>query len=373
MGPIMRGAFAVLVLATVLSTLFVTWYAPAQATETPAPEVRQALVMARATQEPTPSPEVTSSSEMTSGSEAFVLDPGPEPEPEPVVTVTVTITPSPSPSVPPSQRPGKVRVGYLAQRGPFGGTSTVKTLDTSGEIAWLTHVNYAFANIDPDTLTCASGVTRPPSSDPGDPDQGDGAGDAWADYQRGFTAAESVDGVPDAPDAALAGNFNQLKKLKARHPGLKTLISIGGWTYSKYFSDVARTAASRQKFVKSCVDTYIRGDLPVAGGRGGPGSARGVFDGIDIDWEWPGAQGHVGNHVTGEDKDNLTALLAEFRAQLDALGRAMGRRYLLTAYLPDDPEKIHAGWDLDRIYDSLDFSSIKGRGAHAVGGGSVLL
>ncbi|MGN9911639.1 hypothetical protein ACTMTJ_29275 [Phytohabitans sp. LJ34] len=37
------------------------------------------------------------------------------------------------------------------------------------------------------------------------------------------------------------------------------LISIGGWTYSKFFSDAAATPASREKLVRSCVDIYIKG------------------------------------------------------------------------------------------------------------------
>ncbi|MEW9534413.1 glycoside hydrolase family 18 protein [Microbispora sp. NPDC049125] len=303
-----------------------------------------------------------------------------------MVTVTVTITPTPTPkptsaqtsaptSTVPSPSATRVtpKVGYLAQRGRYGATSTVRELDAGGMASRLTHVNYAFANIDPVTLTCVTGVTRPPAPDPEDPDQGDGAGDAWADYLRGFSAAESLDGVADPPDTPLAGNFNQLKKLKARHPGLKVLISIGGWTYSKYFSDAARTSANRQRFVKSCLDAYIRGDLPPIGGRGGPRSAEGVFDGVDVDWEWPGSEGHLGNHVEGDDRRNLTALLAEFRAQLDALGEATGRHYLLTAYVPSDRAKLDAGFDLGGIRGFLDFTNTQGASVHAVRDGAVLL
>ena len=48
-----------------------------------------------------------------------------------------------------------------------------------------------------------------------------GQGDAWADYQTRFTAADSVDGVADTFNQPLAGNFNQLKELKAKYPNLK--------------------------------------------------------------------------------------------------------------------------------------------------------
>src|SRR5262245_48242302 len=126
----------------------------------------------------------------------------------------------------------------------------------------------------------------------------------------GYTSANSVDGSTDAWNQPLKGNFNQLKELKAKYPHLKVLISLGGWTYSKYFSDVAATDAARKKFVSSCIDIYIKGNLPVYNGAGGPGTGVGIFDGIDLDWEWPGAEGHPGNHVGPNDKANNTLLIA---------------------------------------------------------------
>ncbi|MFI9576998.1 glycoside hydrolase family 18 protein [Microbispora rosea] len=376
----MRGAFAVVVLSAVLSSLFVVWYGPARATETGATAVgqtqaRSRVVVRRAAAPAPPAPVRAAVAPAQAAAPVQAVVPAhaapvhaaaPAAVPEVTVTVTVTVTPSPSPS------PGRIRVGYVSQRGAYGATSTVRDLDASGLAGRLTHVLYAFANIDAESPACLSGVTRPPAPDPNDPDQGDGAGDAWADYQRGFTAAESLDGVADPPDAPLAGNFNQLKKLKARHPDLKALISIGGWAYSKYFSDVARTAATRQRFVKSCLDTYIRGDLPGAGGRGGPGSAAGVFDGIDVDWEWPGGEGHLGNHTGADDRRNLTALLTEFRAQLDALGAATGRHYLLTVYLPADADRIDAGFDLEKLVGLVDFVNVQRDGRHAVREGAIL-
>ncbi|MET7424846.1 glycosyl hydrolase family 18 protein [Dactylosporangium sp. NPDC005555] len=262
------------------------------------------------------------------------------------------------------------KVGYFVQWGIYGRQYFVKNLDTSGAAAKLTHVNYAFANLDPVNLTCLQGVTRGTTQNPQDPDQGTGAGDADADYARPFSAAQSVDGVADTGWETLRGNYNQLRKLKAKHPGLKVLISLGGWTYSKYFSDAAATQASREKLVRSCIDVYIKGNLPLYNGAGGPGSAAGIFDGIDLDWEWPGAEGHPGNHWGPQDKANNTLLLAEFRKQLDAIG---GKRYLLTAFTPADPAKIAAGWDITHndgtpsVFDSLDFANVQGYDFHGAG------
>ncbi|GAB1824169.1 glycosyl hydrolase family 18 protein [Herbidospora sp. RD11066] len=262
---------------------------------------------------------------------------------------------------------GYAKVGYFVQWGIYGRQYFVRNLDTTGAAAKLTHLNYAFGNIDPVNLTCLQGVTRGTTANPQDPNQGDGSGDADADYGRPFSAAQSVDGVADTGWEALRGNFNQLKKLKAKHPHLKVLISLGGWTYSKYFSDVAATDAARKKFVTSCLDIYIKGNLPMAGGAGGPGVAAGIFDGIDLDWEWPGAEGHPGNHVSPADKANNTLLIAEFRRQLDALGAQTGKRYQLTAFTPADPVKVAAGWDLPEVAKSLDIFNVQGYDFHGAG------
>lgn len=257
------------------------------------------------------------------------------------------------------------KVGYFVQWGIYGRQYFVKNLQDSGAAGKLDIVNYAFANIDPNNLTCLNGVTKGTTADPEDPEQGTGAGDADADYARPFSAAQSVDGVADDGWGTLRGNFNQLKKLKKLHPNLKIVVSLGGWTYSKYFSDVAATDASRKKFVSSCIDMYIKGNLPEYNGAGGPGTAAGIFDGFDVDWEWPGTgTGHPGNHYSPNDKDNLTLLLAEFRKQMDALG---GGHRLLTAFTPADPQKIGDGWDLSKVFDSLDVANVQGYDFHGSG------
>jgi chitinase len=74
---------------------------------------------------------------------------------------------------------------------------------------------------------------------------------------------------------------------------------------------------------------------------GGAASAAGLFDGIDIDWEYPAsASGHVGNHYSASDTANYTLLLQKFRTELDAYGASIGKHYLLTAALPSGQDKI---------------------------------
>jgi chitinase len=190
--------------------------------------------------------------------------------------------------------------------------------------------------------------------------------DEWADYQKPWSAAESVNGQEVTWPRPILGNFQQLKALKQQYPKLKVLISLGGWTFSKYFSVAAMTKQSRERFVSSCVDLFIKGNIPSPGwgGMGGPGAAAGVFDGIDIDWEWPGSEGNAGNIISDQDKANLTRLLAEFRRQLDKAGERAQRDYLLTQFLPAAPAKIDAGFEVSRIFKYLDFATVQGYDLH---------
>jgi GH18 family chitinase len=259
--------------------------------------------------------------------------------------------------------PGGVgeRVAYFPSWSVYANQFYPKTVDTNGTAARLTSMMYAFENIDPVNLTCMA-VNKPGTSDDNNPDGNDGAGDAWADYQMSFTADQSVDGVADQWAQPLKGNFNQIKKLKARYPSMKVLVSIGGWTYSKWFSDAAATPASRQKFVRSCVDMYIRGNLPMLGDdpAGGTGAAAGVFDGIDIDWEFPATEARPGNHFRPADTANYTALLAEFRRQLDAIG---GKHYALTAAVPAGPDAI-GNIQVGQIGQYLDLANVMSYDMH---------
>jgi chitinase len=243
------------------------------------------------------------------------------------------------------------RVGYFTQWGIYSGYF-VKNIETSGSAARMTVINYAFGNVSEDGRCFEVNQA--------------GQGDAWADYQRPASADESVDGVADTDDQRLAGNFNQLRKLKQRHPNLRVVLSLGGWTWSKYFSNAA-LPENRKQFVASCIDLFVKGDLPVLAdspGRGGPGSAAGVFDGFDLDWEWPGSEGNAGNVIRPEDKQNFTALVSEFRAQLDALKRQTHKDYVLTAFLPANPSKVTAGFDVKKIFKKMDFATVQGYDLH---------
>ena len=132
------------------------------------------------------------------------------------------------------------------------------------------------------------------------------------------------------------GNYNLLQDLKVSHPHLKTLISLGGWSLSGEFSDIALTQDRRETFVSDCVDFMI---------------AYG-FDGIDVDWEYPGGGG-LSQNYRAEDKENFTLLLQEFRDQLDALGQG----HLLTIAGPGGDDKI-ANMEVAEVVDILDWVNV---------------
>ncbi|MCF4123234.1 glycosyl hydrolase family 18 protein [Antribacter sp. KLBMP9083] len=246
-------------------------------------------------------------------------------------------------------------VGYFPAWVPPGGDYQVADLVRTGAVSDLTHLNYAFGNITSD-LVCDIADTVGPEGIDGDPD---------ADYLHLVAAEDSVDGVGDTAGQALAGNFNQLRELKAVAPELKILISIGGWTWSDNYSDAVATPESRARLVESCIDLYIRGNLPVYGAQGGEGVAAGIFDGIDIDWEWPGADGEHPSPRPEEDQENFLAFMELLRARLDAVGAETGEDYLLTGFAPAGWwPRTNGGWVNPRLSAVIDFLNVQGYDYH---------
>ena len=109
-------------------------------------------------------------------------------------------------------------------------------------------------------------------------------------------------------------NLTNLDLLKQRNPQLQILISIGGWSWSKNFSDAVMSDSSRQIFAASAVEIIRKYQL----------------DGVDIDWEYPGMQGDKDNVFRPEDKQHYTLMFQAIRGELDSLEIETGRKKLLT-------------------------------------------
>ncbi|OKJ27909.1 glycoside hydrolase family 18 protein [Streptomyces sp. CB01580] len=194
-----------------------------------------------------------------------------------------------APAASPTAAGDKV-VGYFTNWGVYQRNYHVKNIETSGSADKLTHINYAFGNVTGGK--CA-------------------IGDSYADYEKAYTADQSVDGVADTWDQDLRGNFNQLRKLKKLHPDLKVIWSFGGWTWSGGFGEAAKNPAA---FAESCYNLVED-----------PRWAD-VFDGIDIDWEYPNACGLTCDTSGREAYGNLLA----------ALRSKFGADNLVTAAIPAD-------------------------------------
>lgn len=140
--------------------------------------------------------------------------------------------------------------------------------------------------------------------------------------------------VCHTPSDAQAKEFAQLRRLRASHPQLRLLLSIGGWSAAPQYSDAALTPASRRAFARACVTEYV---------------ARSGFDGLDIDWEFPVRGGVI--PARPQDKRNATALLREIRLQLDALAKTTHRRYYLTVATPAGTWQQGGAYSVSDSYD----------------------
>jgi chitinase len=132
-------------------------------------------------------------------------------------------------------------------------------------------------------------------------------------------------------------NFKALAALKQKYPALHLMVSVGGWNNSQkkvngatIFSTIAADAKLRKAFVQSCLDRFILRSPP-------------LFDGIDIDWEFPQSQ----------DQANVSLFVHELRTQLNAAGRQQGRHFFSTMAIGVWPEQYFVA-----VQTSLDWFKV---------------
>lgn len=190
------------------------------------------------------------------------------------------------------------------------------------DVTQLTHINYAFSDL------CWKGFSSSgrPCQNPNIPLQ--------ADYV--FDGEMVIgDGEVDID------NMARLNALKADNPNLKLIVSVGGWSWSDHFSRIAMEEKTRRAFANSVVDFLREYDL----------------DGLDVDWEYPVADGEPDNSRDPKDKENYPLMMKVLREALDAAGTVDGKYYLLTiASAQSDAFVVNADLANSSVY--LDFINI---------------
>jgi chitinase len=192
--------------------------------------------------------------------------------------------------LPPRKPASYVVIAYV---GGFRGLLNADSI----QVEKLTHINYAFVDIRD--------------------------GKAWLHNEHNDTT-----------------NFRRLTAARSRNPALRILISIGGWSWSKHFSDAVLTDSSRTVFAASATAIVAEYGL----------------DGVDIDWEYPGMQGD-NNVFRPEDKGHYTLMFKALRESLDSLGRITGKTYQVTTAVGASEEYIlHTAMDSAQRW--LDFVNV---------------
>lgn len=182
---------------------------------------------------------------------------------------------------------GKVNIGYFVNWGIYGRNFQPQDIATST----LTHILYSFADCD-----ASSGAVK--------------LTDTYADQEKHYaTDSWSESGTN------LYGAMKQLYLLKQANRSLKTLLSVGGWTYSQsgHFNFVTN-AGARATFISTAI-TLLEDN---------------GFDGIDIDFEYPSST---------DQGNGLASLLSELRSALNAHAASKGDTtpYLVTAAVGAGP------------------------------------
>jgi chitinase len=205
-------------------------------------------------------------------------------------------------------------VGYYTNWAQYrkGCPFTVADVDAS----LLTHINYSFAKVD----AGPGGKANP----------------KW-----------TIAAYDPKADLGPTGGYAQLNALKKKNPGLKTSLSIGGWSHndpaekpdiSWMFTTMAEKAESRAEWIKNTIEYMRKND----------------FDGIDIDWEYPADPTRGGRSI---DTNNFTALLNELRAAVDAEGKKSGKDPLILTIAAPAGVAVR-GLDLPKIWQPLDWINL---------------
>lgn len=192
----------------------------------------------------------------------------------------------------------------------------------------LTHLNFAFVDFD------ASGNL------------------AFTDKDAALGAPVGMAGVQW--NSANSGILSAFQKLRAENPNLRIGVSLGGWSKSGDFSDMAASDSARANFVQN-VCKFVKYNN---------------MDFVDLDWEYPGENQYRDpdlcdnkndegtTKACAADKENYIKLLQDLRKALDKQAEEMGRVYELTVALPAPKAKLDDGIDIEKLFKIVDFANI---------------
>jgi chitinase len=224
------------------------------------------------------------------------------------------------------------------------------------DIPWdkLTHINYAFAHIDAShKVSVNEGVAG-----------NEATGMEWP----GVAGAEMDASLP------YKGHLNLLNKYKKLHPGVKTLVSIGGWAETGgFFGADGKRVASGGFYTMT---TNADGSINTAGINTFADSVVAFlrkynFDGADLDYEYPTTMAKAGNPLDwGVSEPRLKGLQASYRElmkvlrkKLDEAAVADGKYYQLTIASPSSGYLLR-GMESFQAVQYLDFVNVMSYDLH---------
>ena len=229
---------------------------------------------------------------------------------------------------------GKMVAAYFVEWGVYGRNFHVADIPDDN----LTHIFYGFVPIcgNNESLRQAE-----PGAHAALVSQCQGKQDFEVVVHDKFAALEKL--YPgDVAGKGIAGIFGQLQRMKLANPNIKIIPSVGGWTLSDPLYEIGINPTARATFISSMID-YLR--------------VYTFFDGIDIDWEFPGGGGADPSLGTPQDGDGFADLMIELRAALNSLSAETGRTYELTAAVSGGVEKLSKiNWE--RSHQPMDFINV---------------